>query len=357
MLEYRPWSQVELSKSFEKYKKGVFSILDIELSGHCNFNCVYCDSPDHKKKCKIDIKNVEKIMSSCLFDWVFICGLGEPVFGSNYDFLIDILKLCKKYNVKCSIFSNASICTDEIIQYIEEGILHVLFKYDSRDLRLNANVYGTTNYRAKLQYANIQKLMKHVKYDNGTTNIGASIVPTRFNVDKIPDIIEECCKYNVYPLIADLENSGRGQEHFSALSLNNEEIQKLKESVEKIIGEEYRIPICPAVISGIHISYNSDIVVDGISGLSCPWFWLEEPKLHTVLELKLGTGLSEIKQSIVAYRNEKLSNVQELQSLYMGKDCENLTFGGCGGDIKLLLNKYIEIQRTLKEENNNDIFG
>lgn len=340
---------MELSKSFAKYQRGFFSILDIEVSGHCNFNCVYCDSPDHRKKCTINIINIERLLCSQLFDWVFICGLGEPTAGTNYHFLIDVLKLCKKYGVRCSIFTNGSVCNDELLKYIEEGILHILFKYDSADFKLNANVYGTSNLKAKRQYSNIQTLIKYVHCEDNMTNIGASIVPTKLNKDKIPQIVEECCKYNVYPLLADLENSGRGQEHFSALSLNPDEIRELKNVVEEIIGEEYRIPICPAVISGIHINNNSNIVVDEISGLACPWFWLEEPQLYTALKLNSDTSLDEIRNAIIKFRNRKLDKVKELQTLYNTPYSEK--FGGCGGDINSLLNIYIKIQQLLKVEN------
>lgn len=346
MFEYRPWAHLELKNSYEKYRKGIFSILDIELSGQCNFNCMYCDSPDHTKKCKINIYDIENLLSSCFFEWIFICGLGEPVQKDNYSFLIKILNLCKKYNVKCSIFSNMFVCNKEIIEFVEEGILYILFKYDSNDYKLNANVYGTSNSVAEQQYKNIQILMKHVRCDGNMTNIGASIVPTRLNANKIPEIVEECCENQIYPLLADLENSGRGQDHYSVLSLNSYDMQILKNKVESIIGEKYKIPICPAVISGIHISNESNIVVDEISGLTCPWFWLEEPQLYKISQLNKMVELEEIKARIIDYRNHKLQSVQEIYLSYAPIDFEK--FGGCGGDIRSLLKDYIEVQKSLE---------
>lgn len=347
MIEYRPWSRLELSRSFEKYQRGILSVLDIEVSGCCNFNCVYCDSPDHSKKCMIDVSNIEKILASSPFDWVFICGLGEPTAGGNYRFFMDILHLCEKYNVMCSVFSNGYVCNEEIINYIDKGILHFLFKYDCTDFKLNANIYGTSNAKAKRQNTNIKTLLKHVHCENNMTNMGASIVPTKLNVGQIPQIVEECCRNNVYPLIGDLENSGRGQDHFSALSLSDDELRELKKDVESIIGEKYYMPVCPAVIAGIHISNNSDIVVDKISGLTCPWFWLEEPCLYTILKLNSETTLEEIRSNLLKYRNQQLDKVQELQATHSSADSSK--FGGCGGDIKSLLDIYIKIQKSLKE--------
>ena len=50
MIEYLPWSKKLLDESISSYKNGIFSILDLELGGGCNLNCIYCDSPDRCKK-------------------------------------------------------------------------------------------------------------------------------------------------------------------------------------------------------------------------------------------------------------------------------------------------------------------
>ena len=43
MIEYMPWSNKVISECFRDYEKGIFSILDIELGGQCNYHCIYCD--------------------------------------------------------------------------------------------------------------------------------------------------------------------------------------------------------------------------------------------------------------------------------------------------------------------------
>ena len=90
------------------------------------------------------------------------------------------------------------------------------------------------------------------------------------------------CDSNVFPMIGDLENSGRGREHFDALNLSNERLEKLKCDISSIVGTDYSVPQCPAVISSIHISAENEVIVDEYSGLSCNWFWLEEPKLKAI---------------------------------------------------------------------------
>lgn len=345
VLEYRPWSKRELEKSLQKYQQGIFSILDIEVSGTCNFNCMYCDSPNHKMRCTYKIENIERLVSSRNFDWFFVCGLGEPSSGKNYELLLNILKICEKYDIKCSIFSNLFILTKELIQFIDKDILHILFKFDSYDTCLNANLYGTSKKNATLQKKNIKELANHVHFNGLETNIGASIVPTRLNYKAIPGIINYCINNGIYPLVADLENSGRGQEHYSALSLSDDENHELRKSIDGYLGEKYQVPICPAVVPGLHISHDSYIVVDQISGLTCPWFWLEEPKLKRIAKLSDNTSINFIQNKVMEYRNSKLNDLKRYSYSFTKDNPES--FGGCGGDIKELLTRYIDIQEQI----------
>lgn len=142
MLEYLPWAQSTLDTALKKYSRGLFSILDVELGGECNYHCVYCDSPDRKKKCRLSVDAFENLISTRMFDWLFICGLGEPTFNQNYEILLKLLSLCEKYNVKCSIFSNLSNITPELIHYIETEVLYILFKYDSPHISTVKTLYG-----------------------------------------------------------------------------------------------------------------------------------------------------------------------------------------------------------------------
>ena len=56
---------------------------------------------------------------------------------------ISILDLCLKYDVKCSCFTNLSVLNLEVEKYIKYGVLHLLFKYDSTNLSIISNLYGT----------------------------------------------------------------------------------------------------------------------------------------------------------------------------------------------------------------------
>ena len=115
-------------------------------------------------------------------------------------------------------------------------------------------------------------------------------------------------------------------------------MQKIKQKTEELLGYEYRIPICPSVISGIHFDSDSYITVDAFSGLSCHWFWLEEPKTKRLIYFDTNSSLAEITDLIINYRNKRLEDVET----YMKEKKDvGAAFGGCGGKIGTIFNYYL----------------
>ena len=207
MLEYLPWSRQTNEVCLEKYRQGTFSCLDIELGGECNYHCAYCDSPDRGKNCSIQIDELEILVQDGKFDWVYVCGLGEPTFNGNYHRFISILKLCQKYNIRCSTFSNLSTLNDELISFIESGTLHILFKYDSNDINMIRALYGIPY--VKEQLSNIKKIAQYVRIEDGATNLAASIVPTQLNkieryIGNDITIIEEFAEWSIQCLLTSI---------------------------------------------------------------------------------------------------------------------------------------------------------
>lgn len=338
MLEYLPWSNQERAACLEAYKNGQFSILDIELGGECNYNCVYCDSPDRKKDCLISLSKIEQLMQNGKFRWVYICGLGEPTFNKNYKLLMGILHLCEKYGLKCSIFSNISYLTEELKEYIRKHILFILFKFDTQYVSLVKTLYGTR--RPSDQLKAIDEIKSLVYFENGTTNIAASIVPTQLNQSEILNIVADCLNSNIFPLLGELELSGKGLTNYENLFLSAQELISLKIEIERLCGSKYMIPVCPAVINGVHINNRGDITVDSFSGLSCHWFWLQEPKTVVLTHLDQDNDLRMITSIIFDYRNKRFTDVVNYLKSYSGIGG---AFGGCGGDIEGLFNEYLRI--------------
>lgn len=336
MLEYLPWSEIVLEEAIRSYKNNDFSILDLELGGCCNLKCVYCDSPDRSKKFVLT-NELKNIISLDKIKWVFICGLGEPTFGDNKENLYQILELCSAKGIKCSMFTNLLDFDEGLFDYVDREILYVMFKFDSFDEEKIRFLYGNPLIQIKELTKKIDRLISLSKVRDNCTNLCASIVPTTLNFDELGELISFCICNDIYPLIGDLENSGRGQEIYDRLKLNDEQLKYVK----SLLPQNYNIPICPSVICGIHVLYDNIVALDERTGLSCHWFWLAEPCIHRMNNLSAYSSFEEIEMSVIQYRNKKMPYIQEIAN-----KLDNLVFGGCGGDIKTLLKKYIEINTS-----------
>lgn len=333
MIEYLPWSQKTFIEAVEKYKQGKFSILDIELGGMCNLKCVYCDSPDRSKRFTAQ-RDVHMLIESGVFSWLYICGLGEPTFAENKTELLRLLELCKQHHVKCSMFSNMTNFDDELFRYVEDGTLYVMFKLDSFDSNKISKLYGAGIDVNNLQ-RKIEKLIDMVHVEDNCTNVCASIVPTQENYSELPQIIEYCEKHNIFPLIGDLEDSGRGSNVFTSLKISDEDLKIIKDKFK----DKYEIPICPSVLCGIHILYDGSVAVDAFSGLSCHWFWLAEPDVKCFGKIWDYSCTEDVEYEILQYRKERFEAVKERAVM-----TKPLVFGGCGGDIVSLLSIYTSIK-------------
>lgn len=344
MYEYLPWSNEELSKSLRDYRRGVLSILDIELGGDCNFHCKYCDSPDREKEFRVDISKIDKVMQEGNIRWIYICGLGEPTFGKNQYILEELLAIAEKHNVRCSIFTNLSNISPKLIEYIDKGILYLLFKMDSMNEDKVSYLYGMK--QADIQISKVEEIARHVIIQNGCTNLAASIVPTKQNYDEVCQIVGWCKEKNIYPLVAELEYAGAGTESFEQLSLDREKLSHIKWQIVEKCSENINVPICPAMIGGIHINHDGVITVDKETGFSCHWFWLKEPKVKTLANFNESGTWKEYSNLVSTYRKNQTNIVKKYLD---SNDNELYIFGGCGGSIKELLLGHLALHKVKDE--------
>lgn len=184
---------------------------------------------------------------------------------------------------------------------------------------------------------NYQRLVEAIRVEDGTTNLGASIVPTKVNYDEIYNIIDFCRNTNIFPLLGQLENAGKCSEVFNDLELKDDKLIALRNYIKEQYKTDYEIPVCPATISSIHITNTNNVIVDERTGLSCAWFWMEDPKMISLGNIRKMSA-EDITSKIIDYRKSKFSDVISIES-----NLSKNTFGGCGGDAKTLLQKYIQI--------------
>ena len=98
--------------------------------------------------------------------------------------------MCKERNIGLSMFSNMLNVDKELLDCIDDGTLHVLFKLDTFDKDKMAYLYGQD--KGDIILRNYQALKEVTHSENGVTNLGASIVPTSVNYNELPSIIDYC---------------------------------------------------------------------------------------------------------------------------------------------------------------------
>ncbi|MFA6013235.1 MAG: hypothetical protein WC799_24815 [Desulfobacteraceae bacterium] len=333
MLEYLPWSISTSEHAIGLYNEGIFSILDFELGGCCNLNCLYCDSPERAIKINFDINLIQKLLSEKKFKWLFVCGIGEPTAGDNYDAFIKLLESCEKYGVKCSAFSNIFLFNDDIVHFINNDILYLKFKLDSFETNNIKYLYGTE--KSNIILKNIERITDVVKSNSLHTNIAASIVPTKVNYNEIEELFSFCLQSNIYPLIGHLEYSGRAIEMHRKLALSVDEHESMYRMIREKFGIDYSLPVCPAVVSGVRIDSDGYIILDKDTGLTCDWLWLRTPSTKKIGHINQYVSSIDIFNDILDYRKEKIGTVKSLL------ENNNLPTGGCGGNAKDVLSYYI----------------
>ncbi len=142
-----------------------------------------------------------------------------------------------------------------------------------------------------------------------------------------------------FPLIGQLEDAGSCSKIFKDLEVKEEDLVKFRNYLSRTYGVNYEMPTCPATISGIHVTNTNNIILDKRTGLSCPWFWLDEPQLEVIGNIQ-NMSYDEIVNSVLKYRQSKLLDVENME-----KNIELYPFGGCGGNAKQLLRTYLDISQ------------
>jgi MoaA/NifB/PqqE/SkfB family radical SAM enzyme len=117
--------------------KGIASF-DLELTSRCNNNCRHCyiNLPVDDKQAQVkeltlkEIKHIAEQAVSLGAVWCLITG-GEPLLRGDF---FDIFLCLKKAGLLVSVFTNATLLTDEHARFFKE--------YPPRDIEVT--VYGAT---------------------------------------------------------------------------------------------------------------------------------------------------------------------------------------------------------------------
>lgn len=348
MIEYYPWSKEVLNQCLEDSRKGKIPALDIELTAKCTrAYCIYCDSKPAVSACEnpneMDFLTLKQAVIEAKkhgLKWVYSCGLGEPMEDRKF---WEMVSLFRDEEIKFSMFSNGLFIEDiETARRLKEYDVNIILKMDTFD-EINFDIImGKTGSAQKTYRA--RDLLLEAGYGplgNGYTNLAFSIVPTTLSIDGIARVISYCKERGVFASIGELEQAGEVLNHnlHRTIGLSLEQITSLKKIADEYYDGSYMRPICPCIMTGIHIDNIGNCIVDSDTGLNCKWFLLQEPRVHVVGNLK-NNNIYELYQGVLSYRKK----VFDSSSIIKACDCDNsYVFGGCGGNPK-------DIAYIVKEE-------
>lgn len=334
LIIYKPWSPNVIKLSMKKFSGGFLPALDIELSAQCNHNsCIYCDShvgfPSWSEPSFDQLKSVIDEGKDLGVEWVYICGLGEP---ANDDKFFRLIRYLHENEISVSIFSNGIGYSRADVKYLKNNEVNLILKLDSFNEVVFDHLLGKKG-SARQIYKTLQLLLEEGYAERNIDNysdLAFSIVITKMNLCDIPMIVKYCKENNIFPSVGELEYSGKAKDLFNKLSPSRDELIDLKNRIDLILGYDYKKPVCPSAIAGLHLNNLGKYVIDEKTGLSCSWYLLMEPRY---LEIgQIGDTLRRVLDRMIQYRKGKLNNIDELIKMYSSH-----VFGGCGGDIKTLL--------------------
>lgn len=339
MVEYYPWSKAVLQMAIEAQKNNEIPTLDLELTAKCTGACcIYCDSkPDVCSKShpdEIDFSVLKKVILDAKkrgLKWVYTCGLGEPLEDTRF---WDIIELLKIHNIGLSMFSNGIFIKDlETAKRLKECNVNIILKMDTFNAENFDKILGGKGIAEKIYRA--RDLLLAAGYgadDNGYTNLAFSIVPTTLSIEGIPEVINFCEKHGIFASIGELEQAGEviNNNLTETLGISREQILMLKTAADNYAKQSYMRPICPCILTGIHIDNLGNCVVDEDTGLNCKWFLLKDPRIVKIGDLK-HDSIFELHKKAMEYRRRAFLEKREV---IMSSCNVSYVFGGCGGNPK-----------------------
>ena len=347
MVQYLPWSVDTLQACIKATKEGMMPALDLELTAKCSRACcIYCDSmpnvcanPDIKELSLETTQNMLKQAASRGLKWIYTCGLGEPFEDKRFPAILEFLK---ENGIFLSMFTNGQFIESvDMAKRLKECNVNLILKMDTFDGDKFDTILGGKG-RAQKIYKAIDFLLES-GYANvgsdGYTDFAFSIVPTQLTIETIPEVVDFCIKNNIFPSIGELELAGNVVNHnlVGRLGLNEVDLKKIryKSQLEQM---NYMRPICPAILTGLHIDNQGNCIVDAVTGLNCKWFLLSNPNTKVIGNV-MDLSVLDLQKKVALYREtclkENIDTINQYETI-------NYVFGGCGGNPSEIIRLYKE---------------
>lgn len=341
MITYYPWSEEVLNECLSAHDRGELVTLDLELTAKCTkASCIYCDSRPEvgsRHPNELNTRETEKLLKDAKklgLKWIYTCGLGEPLEDPRFERLIETASM---FGIRISIFTNGILIDEKKAKWLHDNKVCLILKMDTFEEDTFDKILGIKGTARKI-YKSI-KFLLGVGYGkncgNDYTDLAFSIVPTMLNINDIENVIKFAKENNIFSSVGELEQAGRAlkKRTYNGLSLNTKKILSLKKRVEEFLWKGYTRPICPTIITGVHIDNIGNCVVDSETGLNCKWFLLQEPMVKI---------LGNVRKADVETLF-KIAREYRRKCFHMNgngvRRCESIeyVFGGCGGSPQKII--------------------
>ncbi len=162
--------------------------LQLHINTECNFNCKYCYSKKVVKN-RPDWMNIITQAKKLKLKRIEFLG-GEPFFDKK---IKDYIKKCEKERIDLTIYTNAILLTDEMIDFLTKLKISLLLviKFDDKEC------YERYTTKNKKFYENLINIIKKCRRKNIKT-IGHIII-TKKNINKINYLLNLSKKLDVIP--------------------------------------------------------------------------------------------------------------------------------------------------------------
>ncbi|PIR71461.1 MAG: hypothetical protein CO145_01750 [Candidatus Nealsonbacteria bacterium CG_4_9_14_3_um_filter_37_13] len=201
----------------EKLLRAPLSV-GIEITNKCNFNCVYCYNKNHGNQ-DMKVKDFERVISILETVGVFSISIsgGEPLCHDKFK---DICKIIKKSKLNTALMTNGYF-VKKYTQLINTVFDQVYISIDGPENIHNKLRMGFQVIIEGLKEIKIRKIM--------------AVTLTKANSNYLEEIIK-ISKENSFDAIClfVLKPVGRGKEVNDTLSLNGQDLQRIKKKITKL---------------------------------------------------------------------------------------------------------------------------
>ena len=269
-------------------------------------------------------------------EWIYTCGLGEPLEDPNFWNLLDFIRAT---GIGLSIFTNGVFIQNiATARRLKDAGVCIILKMDTFDEEKFDAILGERGIARQIYKARDLLLMAGYAHNANGSDLAFSIVPTALSADGIPAVVQYCEDHQIFASIGELEQAGEVMKDnarvLNDFGLSQEQIASLKSAADAYAGDNcYMRPICPSILTGIHIDYIGNALADRLTGLNCKWFLLSEPDVHIFGNIK-SEKLKSLVDKAIAYRNVCfIDNADHIAT------CAETSyiFGGCGGNPKAIM--------------------